>query len=48
VQGWHIPPNERILGMDKKWLIYGLIFLAGVYAAPKVRTLPLLGKLPTA
>ena len=33
--------------MDKKWVIYGLIFLAGVVAAPKVRTLPLLNKLPS-
>lgn len=32
---------------DKKWLIYALIFLGGVVAAPKVRTLPLLNKLPT-
>ena len=32
--------------MDKKWLIYGAIFLAGVVLAPKVRTLPILNKLP--
>lgn len=32
---------------DKKWLWYGAAFLAGVILAPKVRTLPLLGKLPT-
>ena len=32
--------------MDKKWLIYAGIFLAGVVLAPKVRTLPLLNKLP--
>lgn len=30
-----------------KWLMYGAIFLAGVVLAPKVRTLPLLDKLPT-
>lgn len=29
-----------------KWLVFGLIFLAGVVAAPKVRQLPLLNKLP--
>lgn len=34
--------------MDKKWIMYGLVFLAGVVLAPKVRTLPLLNKLPTA
>lgn len=33
--------------MDKKWLIYGVIFLAGVVAAPKVRSLPGLSKLPS-
>lgn len=33
--------------MDKKWLIYGGIFLLGVIAAPKVRTLPVLSKLPS-
>ena len=33
--------------MDKKWLIYGAIFFAGVVLAPKVRTLPLLNKLPS-
>lgn len=32
---------------DKKVLWYGLAFLAGVVLAPKVRTLPLLSKLPT-
>jgi hypothetical protein len=32
--------------MDRKWLIYGAIFLAGVVLAPKVRTLPLLNRLP--
>jgi hypothetical protein len=33
--------------MDKKWLIYGAVFLAGVVLAPKVRALPGLDKLPT-
>lgn len=33
--------------MDKKWLIYGGIFLAGVMLAPKVRALPVLSKLPS-
>lgn len=33
--------------MNKKWMIYGGIFLLGVIAAPKVRQLPLLSKLPT-
>lgn len=33
--------------MDKKWIVYGLIFVAGVVAAPKVRTLPGLSKLPS-
>ena len=33
--------------MDKKWLVYGAIFIAGVILAPKVRTLPLLDKLPS-
>lgn len=33
--------------MDKKWLIYGGIFLLGVVLAPKVRTLPVLSKLPS-
>jgi hypothetical protein len=32
--------------VDKKWLIYGAVFLAGVVLAPKIRTLPLLNKLP--
>lgn len=32
--------------MDKKWMIYGLIFLAGVALSGKVRQLPLLNKLP--
>jgi hypothetical protein len=29
--------------MDKKWLIYAAIFLAGAILAPKVRTLPVVG-----
>jgi len=33
--------------VDKKWLVYGAIFIAGVILAPKVRTLPLLDKLPS-
>lgn len=33
--------------MDKKYIIYGLVFLAGVVLADKVRTLPGLNKLPT-
>lgn len=33
--------------MDKKWLLYAGIFLAGVVLAPKVRALPGLSKLPT-
>ena len=33
--------------MDKKWLVYGAIFLAGVVLGPKVKTLPLLNKLPS-
>lgn len=33
--------------MKNKWVIYGLIFLAGVVAAPKVRQLPVLDKLPS-
>lgn len=32
--------------MKKSWLIYGAVFLAGVVLAGKVRTLPLLDKLP--
>lgn len=32
---------------DKKWLMYGAAFLAGVVLANKVRTLPVLSKLPT-
>ena len=30
-----------------KWVLYSLIFLAGVIAAPKVRQLPVVGKLPS-
>lgn len=30
-----------------KWVVYGLIFLAGVVAANKVRTLPGGSKLPS-
>lgn len=33
--------------MDKKWLMYGAIFLAGVVLSDKVRSLPGLSKLPT-
>lgn len=33
--------------MDKKWIMYAGIFLAGVVLANKVRTLPLMSKLPT-
>jgi len=33
--------------MEKKHLLYVAIFLAGVIAAPKVRTLPGLNKLPS-
>ncbi len=33
--------------MDKKYVIYALVFLAGVVLAPKVRSLPLLDKLPS-
>ncbi len=33
--------------MDKKWLVYGLVFMAGVVLAPKVRALPLMDKLPS-
>lgn len=32
--------------MNKKWMIYGAFFLAGVVAANKVRQLPLANKLP--
>ena len=33
--------------MDKKWLIYAAVFLAGVVLAPKVRALPGGSKLPS-
>jgi hypothetical protein len=33
--------------MKNKWVVYGAIFLAGVVLAPKVRSLPLLDKLPS-
>lgn len=33
--------------MDKKYLLYAAIFLAGVVLAPKVRSLPGLDKLPS-
>lgn len=33
--------------MDKKWLIYGAIFVAGVILANRVRNLPGGSKLPT-
>ena len=33
--------------MDKKWLLYAGLILLGVIAAPKIRTLPLMDKLPT-
>lgn len=32
--------------MNKKYMIYAAIFLAGVVLAPKVRQLPVLNKLP--
>lgn len=34
--------------MKKEWLIYAAIFLAGVYLGPKVRTLPVLNRIPSA
>lgn len=33
--------------MNKKWLMYGACFLAGVIVAGRVRGLPVLDKLPT-
>lgn len=33
--------------MNQKWVMYGAIFLAGVLLANKVRSLPLLDKLPS-
>jgi len=32
--------------MDKKWLLYAGIFVAGVVLANRVRALPVLSKLP--
>lgn len=32
--------------MNKKWIMYAAIFLGGVVLAGKVRSLPLLDKLP--
>jgi len=34
--------------VKNKYVVYGLIFLAGVVLAPKVRSLPVLSKLPSA
>jgi hypothetical protein len=34
--------------MDKKWLVYAGLVLLGVVLAPKIRTLPLMSKLPSA
>lgn len=31
----------------KKWLVYGGLVLTGVIFADRIRTLPMLGKLPT-
>ena len=33
--------------MDKKYMVYAAIFLAGVVLAPRVKTLPVLNKLPS-
>jgi hypothetical protein len=33
--------------MDKKWIAYGVAFLAGVMLANRVRTLPVLKSLPS-
>lgn len=33
--------------MNKQWLIYGGIFLLGVVLAGRVRTLPVVSKLPS-
>lgn len=33
--------------MDKKYVVYAAIFLAGVMLAPKARSLPLINKLPS-
>ena len=43
MKGWHIPRENPV----NKYVVYGLIFLAGVVLAPKVKTLPLLDKLPS-
>jgi hypothetical protein len=33
--------------MNKKYIVYAVIFLAGVVLADKVRSLPVVNKLPT-
>lgn len=33
--------------MNKKYMVYGAIFLAGVILAPRVKALPGLNKLPS-
>lgn len=33
--------------MKKSYLVYAAVFLAGVVLAPKIRSLPLLDKLPS-
>lgn len=33
--------------MKNKYVVYGVVFLAGVMLAGKVRQLPVLGKLPS-
>lgn len=33
--------------MDKKWIAYAVCILIGVVAAPQIRKLPLLDKLPS-
>lgn len=33
--------------MKNKWVVYGLIFLGGVILAPKVRSIPVLDRLPS-
>lgn len=33
--------------MKNKYVLYGALILVGVVAAPKIRTLPLLDKLPS-
>jgi len=32
--------------VKKEWMIYAALILVGVVFAPKIRSLPLLGKLP--